>query len=202
MTSETPTLVRRTLADVVVPPQPQELAAALRSVGLVLGGAALTAAAAQLSVRMPWTEVPYTAQTAAVLLVGVGLGWRLGLASMLLYVLAGIAGAPIFNAGGSGMQQLLGVTGGYLLGFVAAAALVGWLAERRWDRTPLASAGLMVLGNLVIYAIGVPILAVAAHLDLGQALASGALVFLPWDALKIVVAAVALPLAWRLAERR
>jgi biotin transport system substrate-specific component len=202
MTSDTPIMVRRTLADVVVPPHPEQLGAALRATALVLGGAALTAGAAQLSVRMPWTDVPYTAQTGAVLLVGVALGWRLGLASMLVYVLAGIAGAPIFNAGASGIHQLLGVTGGYLLGFAVAAALVGWLAERRWDRATLPSAALMLLGNLVIYAVGVPILAAAAQLPLGQAIMAGAVVFLPWDALKIAIAALALPWAWRLAERR
>lgn len=188
-----------TFADVLVPRHPDR--ALLRNVALVAGGALLTAAAAQLSIRMPWTQVPYTGQTAAVLLVGVALGWRLGLASMLLYVLAGIAGAPVFNAGASGLPQLFGVTGGYLLGFLVAAAVVGSLAQHGWDRSRVRSAGLMIIGNLLIYAVGVPILAVAAHLRLDQALAAGAFVFLPWDGLKIVAAAFALPFAWRLIDR-
>jgi biotin transport system substrate-specific component len=188
-----------TFADVLVPARPERTA--IRNTAVVVGGALLTAAAAQLSVRMPWTDVPYTAQTAAVLLVGVALGWRLGLASMLLYVLAGVAGLPVFNAGASGVHQLLGVTGGYLLGFLLAAAAVGALAQAGWDRSRLRSAGLMIAGNLLIYAVGVPILAVVANLPLDRALAAGALVFLPWDGLKIAVAAFALPLAWRVIER-
>jgi biotin transport system substrate-specific component len=188
-----------TLADALVPPHPHR--AAIRNVALVVGGALLTTVAAQLSVRMPWTDVPYTGQTAAVLLVGVALGWRLGLASMLLYVLAGVAGLPVFNAGASGLHQLLGVTGGYLLGFLLAAALVGALAQRGWDRSRARSAGLMIAGNLLIYAIGVPILAIVANLPLDRALAGGALVFLPWDGVKIALAAFALPLAWRLIDR-
>ncbi|HET8586323.1 MAG TPA: biotin transporter BioY [Candidatus Limnocylindria bacterium] len=188
-----------TFADVLVPPHPER--GVVRAAALVVGGALLTAAAAQLSVRMPWTDVPYTGQTAAVLLVGVALGWRLGLASMLLYVLAGVAGVPVFNAGAAGVHQLLGVTGGYLLGFVLAAAAVGMLAERGWDRSRLRSGGLMIAGNLIIYAVGVPVLAAVAGLPLDRALAAGALVFLPWDALKIALAAFALPAAWRLIER-
>jgi biotin transport system substrate-specific component len=189
-----------TLADLLVPRHPDR--ALLRSMGLVVAGAALTAVSAQLSVKMPWTDVPYTGSTAAVLLVGVALGWQLGAASMLLYVLVGVAGAPVFNAGGAGFDQLLGVTGGYLLGFILAAGFVGWLAQRGWDRSVAGSASLMILGNLVIYAIGVPILAAVAHLAALDALWAGAIVFLPWDAFKIVVAAVALPLVWHFAGRR
>jgi biotin transport system substrate-specific component len=120
---------------------------------------------------------------------------------MLLYVLAGVAGLPVFNAGASGVHQLLGVTGGYLLGFLLAAAAVGALAQAGWDRSRLRSAGLMIAGNLLIYAIGVPILAIVANLPLDRALAGGALVFLPWDGLTIPAPAFALPLAWRVIER-
>jgi biotin transport system substrate-specific component len=194
--------VARTLADLAVAPTDDRIAAAVRAAALVLGGTLLTAAAAQLSVRMPWTEVPYTGQTAAVLLVGVSLGARLGLASMLLYLLAGAAGAPLFSGGAAGVEQLFGVTAGYLLGFLLAAALVGHLAERGWDREPRRAALLMLLGNLVIYAVGVPVLAVAAGLGPVQAIGSGALVFLPWDLVKIAVAALVLPLTWRLARGR
>jgi biotin transport system substrate-specific component len=146
--------------------------------------------------------VPYTGQTAAVLLVGTVLGARLGAASMVLYVLAGSLGLPVYAEGDHGLARLLGATGGYLTGFVVAALVVGWLAQRGWDRSTHRAAGLMAMGNLVIYAVGVPVLVASLGMPLGQALWSGAAVFLPWDAAKIALAAVALPLAWRLAGRR
>jgi biotin transport system substrate-specific component len=192
-----------TLAEALVPASDRAgLSSGARALVLVTAGAALTALAAQLSFSVPWTPVPYTGQTAAVLLVGTVLGWRLGAASMLLYVLAGIAGAPIYAHGAHGVDELLGATGGYLVGFILAAMLVGRLAEGGWDRTPLQAAGLMLLGNLVIYAIGVPVLALALSLPAGDALQSGALVFLPWDAAKIALAAGLLPAAWRVVGRR
>jgi biotin transport system substrate-specific component len=146
---------------------------------------------------MPWTDVPYTGQTAAVLLVGTALGWRLGAASMLLYLLVGILGAPVFSDGAHGIEQVLGYTGGYLVAFVLAAAGVGRLAEQGWDRSPASTAALMLLGNLLIYAIGVPVLAIVTGMSPGNALWNGALVFVPWDAFKVLVAAGLLPLAWR-----
>jgi biotin transport system substrate-specific component len=188
-----------TLADVLVPAFGSDRTAAmLRAALLVVGGAALTAVAAQLAFQLPWTPVPYTGQTAAVLLVGTALGARLGPASMALYVLAGVVGAPVFAGGAHGAESLVGITGGYLVGFVVAAAVVGRLASRQWDRSRVGAALLMGLGNLVIYLVGVPVLAVAGGLPLRDAVYHGALVFLPWDAFKIVVAALALPLAWRL----
>ncbi len=177
-------------------------ASVVRDVLVVVGGAALTALAAQVSFTAPWTSVPYTLQTGAVLLVGTALGLRRGAASMALYVAAGVVGLPVYAAGAHGLARLLGVTGGYLAGFVIAAALVGWLAQRRWDRSPLSTIGLMALGTVVIYAIGVPVLAVVGGLDPASAVENGALVFLPWDALKMVAAAGLLPLAWRLVGDR
>jgi len=199
-----PRVPAATLADIAIP----SLGATpwLRATLLVIGGAGLTALSAQLAWQAPWSPVPYTGQTAAVLLVGTALGWRLGLISMALYVLVGVAGAPVFAEQAHGIDQLLGYTGGYLAGFVVAAGLVGRLAEQRWDRSPIRAAGLMVLGNLVIYAIGVPVLALVLSMSAGDALWNGALVFVPWDAFKVVVAAALLPLAWRAAgsggERR
>lgn len=207
MTTHSGILVRRppaaTLADVVIPAPGSDLAGRLlRAVVLVAGGAALTALSAQLSFKMPWTDVPYTGQTGAVLLVGTALGWRLGAASMLLYLLLGIAGAPVFSDGARGIDQVLGYTGGYLVAFVIAAALVGRLAERGWDRSPASTAALMVLGNLLIYAIGVPVLALVLEMTPTDAIWNGALVFVPWDAFKVLVAAGLLPLAWRALGRR
>ena len=198
MTTRAPAL---TLVDAIVPAFGGERAgAALRNVTLVLGGAALTAMAAQLAWHAPWTTVPYTGQTAAVLLVGTVLGSRLGLLSMVLYLIAGAAGLGVFSGGSSGLFDAAGAlsgTVGYLVGFVAGAGVVGRLAERGWDRSPMHAAGLMTLGNLLIYAIGVPVLAWTLGMSAGDAIFYGAIVFAPWDAIKIVVAAGLLPLAWR-----
>jgi biotin transport system substrate-specific component len=187
-----------TLADLLLPPA-SGTAAFVRASVLVIAGAALTALAAQLSFTVPWTPVPYTGQTAAVLLVGTALGARKGAASMALYVLAGVVGLPVYAAGAHGIERLFGFTGGYLLGFVAGSALVGRLAERRWDRSRVGAALLMALGNLVIYLIGVPVLALVGGLSWPDAVQVGAIVFLPWDVAKIAAAALALPLAWRVA---
>lgn len=174
---------------------------ALLSAVLIVSGAALTALAAQVSFVAPWTSVPYTLQTGSVLLVGTALGWRRGALSMVLYVAAGAIGLPVYAQGDAGLSRLLGSTGGYLVGFVMAAAVVGWLAERGWDRSPLTMLGMMAIGTLVIYAIGVPVLALVLPLPLPDAVNLGALVFAPWDALKAAVAAGLLPLAWRVTDR-
>jgi biotin transport system substrate-specific component len=190
-----------TLSDVAVPAIGDGQAARwVRAAILVAGGAALTALSAQIVWFAPWNPlVPYTFQTASVLLVGTVLGSRLGLASMLLYVALGAVGLGVFADGSSGLSTdgQLSATLGYLGGFVVAAALVGWLAERGWDRSPATTIGLMVIGNLVIYAIGVPVLIAITGLDLSTAIRVGALDFVPWDLIKIVVAAAILPLAWR-----
>jgi len=199
----TPRRAAATLADVVVPAPGTDLAGhLLRAAVLVAAGAAITAASAQLSFKMPWTDVPYTGQTAAVLLVGTALGWRLGAASMLLYLLIGATGGPVFSSGAHGIEQIFGYTGGYLVAFVLAAGLVGRLAERGWDRSPISTAALMVLGNLLIYAIGVPVLAIVTGMSASDAIWYGAVVFVPWDAFKVLVAAGLLPLAWRAVGRR
>ena len=195
------TIRAATLADVAIPAIGSSDAARwLRATLLVVGGAALTAVSAQVVWFAPWNPlVPYTFQTASVLLVGTALGWRLGTASMLVYVAAGAAGLGVFADGSSGLTADGALRGsiGYLGGFVLAGALVGWLAERGWDRSPLSTIGLMVLGNLVIYAIGVPVLAAVIGLDLATAIQAGALDFVPWDLIKIAGAAALLPLAWR-----
>jgi biotin transport system substrate-specific component len=190
-----------TLADVAVPALGEGQAArSARAAILVVCGAALTAVSAQIVWFAPWNPlVPYTFQTAAVLLVGTVLGSRLGLASMLLYVALGAVGVGVFADGSSGLAAdgALRASVGYLGGFVLAGALVGWLAERGWDRSPASTIGLMVLGNLVIYAVGVPVLIAITGLDVGTAVRVGALDFAPWDLIKILAAAALLPFAWR-----
>ena len=194
-----------TLADAVLPWRTAGGLSLVRAAILVLVGAALTALSAQVVWFAPWNPtVPYTFQTGAVLLVGTALGSRLGLASMLLYVAAGAVGLGVFADGSSGLAPdgALRATVGYLGGFVLAGALVGWLAEQGWDRSPISTVGLMVLGNLVIYAVGIPVLIAVTGLDLATAIQVGALDFMPWDAIKIAAAAGLLPLAWRLIGSR
>ena len=183
------------LSSLVAPRVP----AAVRAAALVVGGAALVGVAAQVSVPVPGTPVPFTGQTFAVLLVGASLGTARGLLSMALYLLVGVAGAPVFSHGTSGWG---GASFGYVLGFVLAAALVGRLAERGLTRTPVRTAAVMVLGNLAIYAVGVPWLMAVAHVDLPKALALGVVPFLLGDAVKVAVAAGLFPATWRLAGRR
>jgi biotin transport system substrate-specific component len=189
------------LAD-AIPTSASATGAALRTAALVVGGALITALAAQISFMAPGMIVPFTGQTAAVLLTGAALGWRRGAASMALYVIAGALGAPIFSKGASGLVEIFGATGGYIVGFILAAAVVGALAARGWDRTIPRAAMLMVLGNLIIYALGVPVLAAVTGHGIGWAIANGAVPFIPWDALKVALAAGLLPAAWLLVGRR
>ena len=166
-----------------------------KNVALVVSGAVLTGLAAQIAVPIPGSPVPVTGQTFAALLVGAALGWRRGGLSLALYFVAGLAGVPWFTGGASGWAA---VTGGYLVGFIAASALVGALARVGGDRTPLRTAGTMVLGNLVVYAVGVPWLMAATGLDLRAALLAGVVPFLLGDAFKIALAAGLLPGTWAL----
>ena len=187
-----------------VAPRPRVLAdlvpgAFARDVALVIGAAVLTGLVAQVSLPLPFTPVPVTLQTLTVLLAGAALGPIRGGLSMLLYLVAGVAGVPWFSQQESGWAL---ATFGYIIGFVVAATLVGALARRGADRTVLGAAFLMVLGNLVIYAIGVAWLANWIPLDLPAALQAGMWPFLIGDALKIVLAAGLLPAAWKLAGER
>ena len=168
----------------------------VRDVALVVGGAAFVGALAQLSFPVPGTPVPVTGQTFGVLLGGAALGWRRALPSMALYLLASLVGVPWLAGHHTGSLHLVSL--GYVVSYVVAGPLVGWLAARGNDRSPVATFGLMLLGSAVIYAIGAPWLAVAAHLSGSQALAEGVTPFLLGDALKAAIAAGLLPATWRL----
>ncbi|MGW7255625.1 biotin transporter BioY [Streptomyces sp. NPDC054834] len=173
-------------------------ASRVRDAALVLGGAALTGLAAQLSVPVPGSPVPVTGQTFAALLVGTTLGARRGFLSLALYALAGVAGVPWFADGTSGSGA---VSFGYVLGMLLASALVGELASRGADRNAWRMAGTMILGEAVIYAVGVPYLAYAAGISASAAIAAGLTPFLLGDALKAALAMGLLPTAWKLVKR-
>ncbi|GKQ34524.1 biotin transporter BioY [Streptomyces sp. A012304] len=172
-------------------------ASRVRDVALVLGGAVLTGLAAQIAVPVPGSPVPVTGQTFAALLVGTALGARLGVSSLVLYALAGLAGVPWFAQGTSG----IGVSFGYILGMVLASAAVGALARRGADRDVWRMAGTMLVGEAIIYAIGVPYLAFAADLSASAAIAAGLTPFLIGDLVKAVLAMGLLPTAWKFARR-
>jgi biotin transporter BioY len=164
-----------------------------RSVVLMLAGSWMVALLAQVQIAIGL--VPITGQTLGVLVVGMLLGSRRGAASLVMYLVQGAAGLPFFSAGG-GPLRFLGPTGGYLVGFALAAFVVGALSERGWDRQVWRTAAAMVLGNLVIYACG--LLWLARFVPGDALLGTGLVPFLLGDALKIGVAMLILPAAWRL----
>ena len=173
----------------------------LTDVLLVLAGTALVSLAAQVSIPLPFTPVPITGQTFAVVLVGASLGAIRGTSSLLLYWLIGIAGAPVYAEQQSGWETFTGPTGGYIVGFVVAAAVTGYLAERRWDRKLSSSIAAMLTGNVIIYLIGLPWLAVVLNTGLEKTLELGLYPFVPGDVFKLYLAAALLPTAWRVVER-
>lgn len=166
---------------------------------LILGGSLFTALMAQVAILLPFTPVPITGQTLAVLLIGATLGARRGALSMATYLAEGLAGLPVFAGGTAGIGRLLGPTGGYLVGFVVAAYVVGWLAERGWDRRPVTTAVAMVIGNGVIYVFGLPWL--ARFVGPAHVLPMGLFPFIPGDFLKVLLAAALLPSAWQIMRR-
>lgn len=171
----------------------------VRDVLLVVGGAALTGLLAQIAIPVAGSPVPVTGQTFGALTVGAALGWRRGSAALALYLVAGMVGMPWYAGGTSGGLSIPSF--GYIIGFVLAAGIVGALASRGGDRSPLATIGTMLLGNAVVYAIGVPYLAATLGIDLGAAFDIGMKNYLVGDGLKILLAAGALPVAWRLMDR-
>ncbi|MGH7610536.1 MAG: biotin transporter BioY, partial [Candidatus Dormibacteria bacterium] len=173
----------------------------VRDVLLVIGYAALVGASAQLVIKLPFTPVPITGQTFAVLLGGMAVGTRRAVAGMLLYLAAGALGVPWFAQGQGGFSALSTPSFGYVIGFVFAAALLGWLAVHGWDRHPVSVVAALVAANAVIYLFGASWLSWRLHTGVGETLALGVTPFLLGDAIKAVLAAVLLPSAWRLVGR-
>jgi len=187
-------LANATVADVLRPCQRKQ--AVMYDLVLIFAGSLLIAASAQIAIGYP---VPITAQTFAVLMIAALFGARRGVLCMLVYLGEGAAGLPVFANAGAGFITFGGPTAGYLTGFVPAAFVVGFLAEKGWDRRIRTTVLAMIIGNLIIYAFG---LAWLSHLvGARSALAGGLYPFIPGDMLKIALAAGALPSAWRLLAR-
>jgi biotin transport system substrate-specific component len=173
---------------------------------LVLGGAGFVALFAQISIQLPFTPVPVTGQTFAVLLVAASLGLVHGTLAMLAYILMGTVGLPVFADQAHGWDVVIGATGGYLIGFLVAGALVGGLAERRWDRSVSSSVSAMLTGSVIIYLAGLVWLSAwlgdnGFDNGLNATLEAGLYPFIAGDIVKLYLAAALLPLAWRLVER-
>jgi biotin transport system substrate-specific component len=168
---------------------------------LVLAGTGLVAGAAQISVKLPFTPVPITGQTFAVVLVGASLGAVRGTASLFLYLWLGVAGAPIYAHHDSGWNVITSASGGYIVGFILAAAVTGFLAEQGWDKRLSSSIGAMLTGNVVVYLVGLPWLAVVLNTNLEKTLEYGLYPFVPGDTLKLYLAAAALPATWGIVRR-
>lgn len=182
-----------TLADVVA-------RSAVSTVGLIVGFALFTALAAQITIPLPWTPVPVTGQTFAVLLTGATLGHRRGGLSQLLYVTLGATGLPFFHNGEGGWDVVTGATGGYLLGFVIASVVVGFLAERGQDRNLVTAIPAMLAGSVVIYVFGVAWLAHVLDVSGVRAVELGLAPFVIGDIVKLVVAGALFPSVWRVVD--
>jgi len=188
----------QTLADTLWPAQSEAGYRALRAGLLALVGSLLIAVSAQFQV--PMYPVPMTMQSFAVLVIGMAYGAKLGFATVLLYLAEGAIGLPVFAGMKGGAPHLLGPTGGYLAGFALSALLVGWLAERGWDRSLLRTFAAMMAGKVVIFALGIGWLATLIGTE--KAIAAGFVPFIPGIILKVALAMAVLPGAWKLVGRR
>lgn len=188
-----------TIADYLIPSRMSRSRNMLKDASLVVGFSLFTALCAHVSFLLPFSPVPVTLQTLAVLLTGAALGRRRGGLALLLYLAEGAAGLPVFApvpGSPGGFLALLGFTGGYLWSFPVAAFVTGWFCERRLDRHFLTSALAMLPGMLITYLIGVPWLAITLHLNALTAIKLGMVPFIPGDVLKLIIAAALLPMAW------
>ncbi|MCW8862458.1 MAG: biotin transporter BioY [Rhodospirillales bacterium] len=173
----------------------------LRLIALAVVATILLTISAKL--KVPFWPVPMTMQPFAVMMIGMVFGWRLGVATLTLYLAQGALGLPVFSGTperGIGLAYMMGPTGGYLVGFVLSAALVGFLAERGWGRDVVSTGAAMFLGTAVIYAMGIMWLSAFTG-GLDKAFAVGVAPFLLGDALKIVLAALLVPGVWKLVQR-
>lgn len=166
---------------------------------IIIFGSLLVAFSANLRFYLPFSPVPVTAQTFVVLILGILLGSKRGALTMLAYIVEGLAGLPVFT-NGIGLVALAGPTGGYLIGFVAAAYITGLLAEMGWDRKIVTTIAAMILGDSIILTFGFAWLAILTNFK--TAFLAGFLVFIPGDILKVTFAGVVLPNIWKLINNK
>lgn len=189
-----PAVRAMTLADAALP-----RSGAMKDVLLIVGASVVTALAAQIAIPVPWSPVPITGQTFAVLLTGAALGARRGFLAQALYLFYGAAGLPVFAGGAAGIAVFMGPTGGYAAAFPFAAALTGWLAQRGWDRRFFTTLLALLLGSTIIFALGLA--GLSRFLPAEQLLTAGLLPFIPGDIIKSSLAALAFPTVWRFVNR-
>jgi len=163
---------------------------------LIIGGSLFIALCAQVIIPLPFSPVPITGQTLAVLLTGALLGSKRGSLALLAYLTEGTAGLPVFAGGTAGLLCLVGPTGGYLMGFIAAAFITGLLAERGWDQRVRTTFPAMLIGNAAIYVFG--LIWLARFVGTEKVLSMGFYPFIPGDLLKLALASILLPSGWRL----
>lgn len=203
-----------TLALTLAPSRSRTSARLAFQVACAVVGSALIAGLAQISIHLGFTPVPITGQTLGVLLVGAAYGPGLGTLTVLLYLAEGVIGLPVFALNQSGghdtglkVIEFVGSTGGYLWGFVVAGALIGWLSRRGWDRSFRSAIGAMLLGEVVIYAVGVPWLhnalpaLIGAPVTWEKTYEAGLYPYIIGDVIKLLAAAALVPGAWRLMDR-
>lgn len=187
-------LATATVADLLRPAEKRS--AAIYDVALVIGGSLLIALCARVTILLPFSPVPVTAQTFAVLMTGALLGAKRGSLAALAYIVEGASGLPIFALGG-GFAELLGPTGGYLIGFIPAAYVTGYLAQKGWDRRIGTTVLAMIFGNITIYTFG--LLWLFRLMGISKSvLSAGLYPFIIGDLVKIVLAAAVLPAGWKL----
>jgi biotin transport system substrate-specific component len=194
MTTSTLALPRRAVLADAIPGD------RVRDAALILTGALFMAVMAQIAIPVPGSPVPITGQTLGVVLCGATLGANRGVTSMLLYVAMGLF-LPVYSDGGSGFEHLWGATGGYIIGFVLATYAVGWLAERGADRRVAVAFASFVVGQLIVFGIGVPWLKVWADGSWANAIHDGFTIFIVGGLVKAAVAAAIVPGAWRFVRK-
>ena len=188
------------LAALMWPTRPGETVGAVRAIVLIVLGTALMALSAKVNLPLPY--VPMTLQTLVVLMIGAAYGWRLGSATMIAYLAEGALGAPVFAGPVGGLAPLFGPTAGYLFGFIAAAFVTGWLAERGWDRSVMLLFAAMAVGHIVILAAGFGWLAFGLGLGVAKAFQVGIVPFVAASLVKNALGATLMPAARRLIDRR
>jgi len=187
------TLSQKTIVDSVIPGE-----GVLRDTMLVVGGVALTAVCAQITI--PWQPVPFTLQTLSVMLCGLALGAKKGLLSQLLYIAIGAAGAPVFQNGSYGWHVIVGSTGGYIVSFAIVSALLGSLAQSGWTKNVWKTAAAMAIGSAIILGVGSAWL--AGFIGWPSAFKGGVAPFVVPEILKAAVVILALPAAWKITNRQ